>query len=188
MVNLGSRRGFAENLTLPLMILAFVAVIGFLVWLNVTAEPTQVDIVEEEVARISGASAILDVTDFLSGPGQYEGQIVEVTNARISSPLGPQAFWIGEPNDTPFLVKMGPELVEAGTQIMIEQRVTLVGTVRMMGDSAHVAWEAQGAFPNEGDMIVAEFAIGSPFLEVTVIEAQGGAGGAAGDAGAGGTD
>ena len=37
----------------------------------------------------------------------------------------------------------------------------------MMTDSAHAAWDAQGAFPNDGDKIVAEFAIGSPFLEVT---------------------
>ncbi len=146
MANFGSRKGFAEKLSLPLMILAFLAVIGFLYWLNVTAEPTVVTIVEEEGPRSSGASAILDVADFLSGPGQYEGRIVEVTNARISSRLGTQAFWIG-PDDRPFLVKMGPELVAAGTDIRIEQRVNLTGTVWMMTDSAHAAWDAQGAFP-----------------------------------------
>lgn len=176
MANFGSRRGFAEKLSLPLMILAFLVVIGFLYWLNVTAEPTEVTIVEEEGPRSSGASAILDVADFLSAPGQYEGRIVEVTNARISSRLGPQAFWIG-PDDRPFLVKIGAELVAAGTDIRIEQRVNLTGTVWVMSDSAHAAWGAQGAFPNEGDMIVAQFAIGSPYLEATVIEAQGGAGG-----------
>ncbi len=42
MANFGSRRGFADKLSLPLMILAFLVVIGFLYWLNVTAEPTQV--------------------------------------------------------------------------------------------------------------------------------------------------
>ena len=36
--------------------------------------------------------------------------------------LGPQAFWIG-PDDAPFLVKMGPELVAAGTEVLIEQTV-----------------------------------------------------------------
>jgi len=181
MANLGSRRGFADKLSLPLMILAFLVVIGFLYWLNATAEPTQVEIVEEDAPTSSGASAILNVTDFLSDPGQYDGRIVEVTSARVASRLGPQAFWIG-PNDAPFLVKMGPELVEAGTAILIEQSVNLTGTVWMMTDSAHAAWDAQGAFPNEGDNIVAEFAIGSPFLEVTAIQGMGG------DAGAGGTD
>jgi hypothetical protein len=184
MANFGSRRGFADKLSLPLMILAFVVVIGFLFWLNVTAKPTQVDIVEEEVRASSGASAILSEADFLSGPGQYEGQIVEVTDARVASGLGSQAFWIG-PDGTPFLVKMGPELVEAGTQVLNLQRLHLTGTVWVMSDSTHAAWDALGAFPNEGDRIVAEFAIGSPFLEVTAIEVQSGTGG---DAGAGGTD
>jgi len=184
MANLGSRRGFADKLSLPLMILSFVVVIGFLFWLNVTAEPTQIAIVQDETPRTSGASAILSEVDFLSGPGEYEGQVVEVSNARISSRLGPHAFWIG-PDDAPFLVKMGAELVAAGTEILSTQRVNLIGTVWIMGDSAHAAWDAQGAFPSEGDRIVAEFAIGSPYLEVTVVEAQAGAGG---DAGGGGTD
>lgn len=184
MAKLGSRRGFADKLSLPLMVLAFLVVIGFLYWLNVTAEPTEVTIVEEE-ARSSGASAILDEVDFLADAGRYEGQVVEVTNARVASRLGPQAFWIG-PDDSPFLVKMGPEVVEAGTEVLIEQRLTLVGTVWVMSDSAHAAWDALGAFPNEGDRIVAEFAIGSPFLEVSSIERMAAGGG--GDAGEGSGD
>ncbi len=84
----GSRRGFADRLSLPLMILAFLAVIGFLYWLNITAEPTQVAIVEERMERTSGASAILNVTDFLSDASQYEGQLIEVTEARVASRLG----------------------------------------------------------------------------------------------------
>jgi hypothetical protein len=165
------------------MILSFLVVIGFLYWLNVTAEPTEIVIEEEADARSSSASAILNVDDFLTDAGQYEGQVIEVTDARVASRLGPQAFWIG-PDDRPFLVKMAPELVEAGTEILIEQRVTLVGLVSMMSDSTHSAWDAQGAFPNEGDRIVAEFAIGSPFLEVSEIVSQPAAGG---DSGAGGT-
>ena len=178
MANFGSRRGFAEKLSLPLMVVAFLAVVGFLYWLNVTAEPTQVTIAEEDTGRRgSGASAILDVADFLPNAAQYDGQVVEVLGARVASRLGPQAFWIG-PDEAPFLVKMTPELVETGSQILIEQRLNLVGTVHVMTDSAHAAWEAQGAFPNEGDRIVAEFAIGSPFLEITFAELPGGGGGA----------
>jgi hypothetical protein len=180
MANFGSRRGFADKLSLPLMILAFLVVIGFLYWLNVTAEPTQVPIVEEvENPRDSGASAILDVSDFLGDPGQYEGQLIEVTGARVSTRLGPQAFWIG-PDDAPFLVKMGSDLVAAGTEILVEQSMTLVGTVQMMSDSAHATWDAEGAFPNEGDKVVAEFAIGSPFLEAISVGNPGGSGDAAG--------
>jgi hypothetical protein len=166
------------------MILAFLVVIGFLYWLNVTAEPTQVPIVEEvEETGSSGASAILNVTDFLASAGQYEGQVIEVTGARVSSRLGPQAFWIG-PDDGPFLVKMGSDLVAAGTQVLAEQTLNLVGTVQMMSDSVHAAWDGEGAFPTDGDRVVAEFAIGSPFLEVSSIRTPGGSEGAgANDAG-----
>ena len=57
MANLGSRKGFADKLALPLMILAFLVVIGFLYWLNATAEPTEIVIEEEADARTSSASA-----------------------------------------------------------------------------------------------------------------------------------
>jgi hypothetical protein len=176
MANFGSRRGFADKLSLPLMILSFVVVVGFLYWLNVTAEPTEIVVVEEEDDTGSGASAILDVSDFLEDPSQYEGQVVEVTDARVASRLGPQAFWIG-PDDAPFLVKMDSALVASGQQILMEQRVNLLGTVLSMTDSAHAAWDAQGAFPSDGDRIVAEFAIGSPFLEISFVERAAPAGG-----------
>jgi hypothetical protein len=165
------------------MILAFLVVIGFLYWLNITAEPTEIAIVEEDTGRTSTASAILDEADFLADATEYEGQVVEVTGARVASRLGPQAFWIGE-DDAPFLVKMAPGLVDDGTEVQLQQRVNLLGTVHMMTDSAHAAWDVLGAFPNEGDKIVAEFAIGSPFLEVTNIEGPGGASeGGAGESG-----
>jgi hypothetical protein len=166
------------------MILAFLGVIGFLYWLNVTAEPIQVTVVEEaEEPGGSGASAILNVSDFLASAGEYEGQVIEVTGARVSSRLGPQAFWIG-PDDNPFLVKMGSDMVAAGAEILVSQTVNLVGMVHVMTDSAHAAWDAQGAFPSEGDKVVAQFAVGSPFLEVSEIGDSGG-GDEAGGEGAG---
>jgi len=186
MANYGSRKGFADRLALPLMVLAFLVVGGFLYWLSVTAEPTEVVIVEEDTTRESGASAILDVEDFLSDPGQYQGRIVEVLGARVASRLGPQAFWIG-PDDNPFLVKMGSDLLEAGSNVLVEQRVDLIGTVWMMSDSTLVVWDSLGAFPNQGDRIVAEFAVGSPFLEIMEVRSQapggGGDGGSTGDVG-----
>lgn len=183
MANVGSRRGFADKLALPLMILSFLVVVGFLYWLNATAEPTQIAIVEEEEARGSSASAILNVDDFLADAALYEGQVVEVTGARVASRLGPQAFWIG-PDDAAFLVKMDSALVAEGQTVLDEQRVDLVGTVLTMTDSVHAAWDTQGAFPTDGDKLVAEFAIGSPFLQVSTVERAGqGAGNQEGGAG-----
>jgi hypothetical protein len=176
MVTLGSRRGFADKLSLPLMVLSFIILGGFLYWLNITAEPTEVAIVEETSDEGSGASAILAVDDFLANPEGQLDAVVEVTRARVASRLGQQAFWIG-PDDRPYLVKMGPAVVEAGTQVLVESVVNIIGTVYMMSDSVLSSWDSLGVFSNEGDRIVAEFA--TSFLEATTIETvPGGAAGA----------
>jgi len=180
MATLGSRRGFAEKLSLPLMLVSFLILGGFLYWLSITAEPTEVVIVEEGPDEGSGASAILSVTDFLANPEGQIDAVVEVTGARIASRLGNQAFWIG-PDDQPYLVKMGPAVVEAGTQVLVESTVNITGTVYMMSDSVLTAWDALGVFGNEGDRIVAEFA--TSFLEAADVRTMpgGGAGGGTGE-------
>jgi hypothetical protein len=172
MVTFGSRRGFAEKFSLPLMIAAFVVVGGFLYWLKVTAEPTQVVAVEEGRQRTAGISAILDVDDFLADALRFQGQNVEVTGARVTSRLGQQAFWIG-PEDRPFLVKLAPPAVEAGVSVSSGQVLSVVGAVLMMTDSALVAWGDAGAFASEGERAVAEFAVGSLFLEASEVRAGG---------------
>jgi hypothetical protein len=176
----GSRRGFAEKLSLPLMIVAFLVVAGFLYWLNITAEPTEPVAVKEETDRGPGVSAILDVDDFLADVARLEGQTVEVTDVRVTSRLGPQAFWIG-PDDRPFLVKLDPSALEAGVSVSSGQVLSVIGTVLMMTDSVLVAWGDAGAFPTEGDRIVAEFAVGSLFLEASRALTGGGGGSGSGD-------
>lgn len=168
MATLGSRRGSAEKFSLPLMLLAVVLVGGFLYWLNSSAEPTEVEIVENTTDEGGmSTSAILDVEDFLANPEGQVDAVVEVTGARVASHLGQQAFWIG-PDDAPYLVKMGPRLVEQGTEVNVESMVNLVGTVFMMSDSVLTAWDSLGVFGNEGDRIVAEFA--TSFLEAYEID------------------
>ncbi len=185
MASLGSRSGFAEKLSLPLMILAFLLVGGFVYWLSIAAEPTQVAIAEGSTEPGAGSATTVNSEVFLAGPAQYMGQPVLVTAARISSRLGPQAFWIG-PDDRPFLVKMGPELLATDPQVLVEQIVDLTGTVHMMTDSILAAWEAAGAFPGGGDKIVAEFAVGSPILEASALAVhRAGAGDGAGASGGG---
>ena len=170
MAILGSRRGSADQLSLPLMIAAFVLVGGFLFWLSKTAEPTELAIEEAAPETVHGASAILTVEDFLANPEGQVDAVVEVNGACIASRLGTQAFWIG-PNDAPYLVKMAPELVEAGQEVLVESMVTVVGTVFMMSDSILSSWDEQGVFTGAGDRIVAEFA--TSFLEARVIEVEG---------------
>jgi hypothetical protein len=150
------------------MILAFVVVGGFLYWLNVTAQPTEVAIDEGPEVTESGASVSMSLVDFLANPALYDGQIVEVTGARVAGRLGAQAFWVG-PDASPFLVKMAPALVEANTEVMAGLDVTLVGPVSTLTNEVLAVWDSLGAFPNEGDRIVAEFAVGRPFIEATAI-------------------
>lgn len=179
MATLGSRRGFADKLSLPLMLLAFVLLGGFLYWLGITAEPTSIEIVETTTDEGGlSASAILDVEDFLANPEGQIDAVVEVTGARVASRLGSQAFWIG-PDDAPYLVKMGPELVADSTQVSVESTVNIVGSVFMMSDSVLTAWDSLGVFANEGDRIVAEFA--TSFLEAYEISGAAGSGGTEGE-------
>jgi hypothetical protein len=181
MATLGSRRGSSEKFALPLMVLAFVIGGGFLYWLSITAEGTEVAIVEAAEARSSGASAILALEDFLANPEGQIDAIVEVNGARIASRLGEQAFWVGS-DDAPYLVKMGPDLVTGGVGILVESTVTIVGSVYMMSDSVLSAWDELGVFANDGDRIVAEFA--TSFLEARSIDGATGTEGAEADAGA----
>lgn len=167
MAILGSRRGSTENLALPLMIVAFLAVGGFLYWLSVSAKSAEVVIVEETPDEGSGASAILSLQDFLVNPEGQIDAIVEITDARIASRLGTQAFWIGS-DAAPYLVRLSPSLADAGIEILVESVVNIVGSVFIMSDSVLTSWDEQGVFSNEGDRIVAEFA--TSFLEATAID------------------
>jgi hypothetical protein len=146
MAILGSRRGAADALSIPLMILAFLVVGGFLYWLSITAEETEVEIVEgegEEEEMIPTA-ATLTQSEFLGGAAEYEGQTIEVTNVRVASRLGPKAFWVG-PDDNPYLVKIDEELF---------------GPPAAEGDTARAdtaAMETEEA-PAEGEMAEADTA------------------------------
>jgi len=167
MATLGSRRGFADKLSLPLMFVSFIIVGGFLYWLSITAQPTEVAIVEESTDEGSGASTVLSASDFLANPEGQIDAVVEVTGARVASRLGTQAFWIG-PDDRPYLVKLAPAVVEAGTQVRVQSEINITGTVFLMSDSVLTSWDSLGVFTSPGDRIVAEFA--TSFLEAQAVE------------------
>ncbi len=185
MASLGSTKGSAEKLSLPLMIVAFLSVAGFLYWLSISAQSSEVALQEETAAE--EALSTMDFSAFLVSPAQYVGQKLRLTRARVSSPLGPHAFWAG-PDDRPFLVKMGPELLATAPQVLPEQILDLEGTVLVLSDSMIAAWAAEGAFPSQGDRIVAEFALGSPILEASSLRVSRPTGGVGGPGEGGGKD
>ena len=168
MSDLGSRRGGAEKFGLPMMVVTFALIAGFLYWLNLAARPTEVEVAESGETETGVTTVTLDA--FMMNPAQYDGQEIRITETRVASPLGPQAFWAG-PDDNPFLVKLAPGLVEQGVVVEPGTAVTVIGTVSMMSDSVLTSWTDAGAFENEGDRIVAEFA--ERFVEIRLIEGYG---------------
>lgn len=168
MSDLGSRRGGVEKFGLPLMVTTFVLIAGFLYWLNVSARPTEVEVAESGETETGVTTVTLEA--FMMDPGQYDGQEIRITETRVASPLGSQAFWAG-PDDNPFLVKLAPGLLEQGVTVEPGTTVIVIGTVSMMSDSVLISWSDAGAFQNEGDRIVAEFA--ERFVEIRLIEGYG---------------
>ncbi len=168
MSDLGSRRGGVEKFGFPLMVATFVLIAGFLYWLNLSARPTEVEVAESGDTETGVTTVTLEA--FMMDPGLYDGQEVRITETRVASPLGSQAFWAG-PDDNPFLVKLAPGLLEQGVTVEPGTTVIVIGTVSMMSDSVLISWSDAGAFQNEGDRIVAEFA--ERFVEIRLIEGYG---------------
>ncbi len=172
MLNLGSRRGAAEKAALPLMIVAFVGITGFLYWLNITAVGTT-SAVATVVEVDPYADAIPITTASLeTNPLQFEGAQLRIPDVTVVSRVGDQAFWTQLPNDDNFFVKMGPELTQDSVPVTVSSGETasyVVGVLRIMNDSTLDAWDAQGAFDNTPTgRLEAEFA--DVFLELEHIE------------------
>lgn len=177
-----SRRG-AANLGMPLMIVAFLAMIGFLYWLNVQArahEAERAAAIQEQAAADSAEDNLGALTISASAiqmdASPYEGQMVKLEDMPVASPLGQQGFWLEMPNKNPFLVSMSEAVRAEGVTVSAGQHATVIGTVVPMSDSVLNAWSAAGSI-GEGDRLAAEFA--THYINaarVTVIAGSGGTG------------
>ena len=169
----GSRRG-AANVAIPLMVLSFGLIAGFLWWLSQNAEGTEPVIVEQPDATptldVSGATEVT-ATQLRLEAATFEGQRVLVSDVGVASSVGDQAFFLDLPQ-TPFLVRLGAELVAAGT-LVPSGTVSVVGTLLAMNDSIVTDWSGSGSI-SDNDRLMVEFA--SHFIEaVRLTEAAGGA-------------
>lgn len=158
MRNSPARRG-AANMTPVLMILAFAVMVGFLVWLGVTAEPTEPVVVEEEAPEETMDSlemAAIEVEPRLlrQSPAEVEGQLVRI-RAPVAQNLGPIAFFLELEN--PFPVALSRELREAGAETPpAGVSVQVTGTVRAFNDSILSEWGDEGLV-SAGDLTLMEF-------------------------------
>ena len=167
---LKSRAG-AAKLGTPLMILCFLAIGGFLYWLSVTAEPTEVVVEDEPEDDV--AVNVVAFADFSAGTSSYIGEEITLERISVSSLLGPQGAWTSLENGTPYLLRFMESALADSVEIVSGGSINVTGSVVAMSDSILDAWEAVGGFPQAGDRMQAEFAL--DFIEVTsVSDAQGG--------------
>ncbi len=166
---LKSRAG-AAKLGTPLMILCFLAIGGFLYWLSITAEPTT--IVVEEVSDDELANVVA-FADFSAATGSYIGQEISLEDISVTSLLGPHSFWtsLADAQQTAYLLHFSDAVLADSVSVTSGGSVTVTGTVMAMTDSILEAWQAAGAFLQEGDRMQAEFA--ENFIEVSSVSVEG---------------
>lgn len=158
-----ARHGSA-GMTTILMIAALVLIAGLFLWLNRSAQPTQLSVLEEpDTAQDAGAEqdgTAADVTpaEFATGPGGFEGLEIRLRDVAVAARLGDRGFWIQLPNNQPYLIHIGEELAGSGATVASGDTVSVTGTVYAMSDSTLQAWRAAGALTDDLQLEEARFA------------------------------
>jgi len=178
-----SRSG-AANLGMPLMIVAFLAIFGFLYWLNLQGQALEAEkqaAIREAAAADSAESDLgaisIEASQIQMDASPYEGQMVRLDSLPVASGLGSQGFWLEMPNKNPFLVSMSDAVKADSVKVSSGEVVTVIGTIRVMSDSVLNAWSTVGSI-GEGDRLAAEFA--THYLDAARVRVDVGAPGAGG--------
>jgi hypothetical protein len=169
------RRGSAGRFAWVWLVLAVLAIGGFLSWLGVNAQPGTVAVVEEaeETPVDFGAAEAVALDDLAANSTAYLGRAVRVDALPVSSRLGGYAFWAVATNGMPFLAKLEKGLVEGGLAVQDGQHLTVVGQVREMSAAVLDSWEQEGILSTADDRMVAEFA--ETYLEIVQAKQASGA-------------
>ena len=185
MVDNAPRRG-AVDLGIPLMVMAFLVIGGFMYWLmgeaSAQRELRLLEDSTEAVVDDFGTATTVSAVDLQTDPTPFEEQNIRVAGLAILSIFGTQGFWLELPNRNPFLVSMSEEVMAEGLVLSQGLGATATGVLHAMNDSARAAWTAAGTI-SEGDALAAEFA--THFLEATLVVVASGSGGDGNDGGAG---
>ncbi len=159
---LRSQKGAAGTAML-LMMVAFLGIGGFMYWLNVAAAETQV-LVEENGSGTDSQAMGMAFSQFASDPAAHMEADVSVRGVEVASVMGEYQFWTQLDPNTPFLVRLNPEVVSGGLAFAYGDALTVTGRVRAMSDSVLAEWIASGTL-TEDQRFEAEFA--ENFLEVS---------------------
>jgi len=142
-------------LNLPLMILAFLLMGGFLYWLNISSEPSQLAVAEENSAeRLRADSRPVSPAVLGAEASDYVDELVRVSNIRVNSLFGTQGFWFLVPTEdeemADYLVRLDPNFFPADFQVVPGDIMTVTGRVTAMSEDVITVWEGQGVFTEEG--------------------------------------
>ncbi|MEX2529737.1 MAG: hypothetical protein WD960_03105 [Gemmatimonadota bacterium] len=167
--------------SLPLMIVAFLAIAGFLYWLSITSEPTEFAVAEETLDDQFGPALDLTLEQFGENVDGYVDSRIRISDVQVRNLVGADAFWFSFPQEdvNDYLVRVDRSRVASDFQILPDDRLTVSGTVHAMTDSVIDAWEQAGVFQDEGQrpaVLVLE-----SFLQADSIGIHADAGGAAGE-------
>ena len=152
----------ASKLHLPLALLAVLAMAGFLVWLGVTAEPTDLamddQIPEEELEAADEVSH----EDFAADPSAWEDSLIRLVDVRADQMVGAFAFWANIPDveDEEEEEEVEPvrqffvladrvmDLRQFGVAVPEDEDFELVGEVRSVDPEIIEAWTDRGIVPS----------------------------------------
>jgi len=150
------------------MVGAFVLAGGFLAWLNQQARSEELVVVEDFTDDAGLAAARVVPNDvFGADPLAYPDALIQVNRLLVQSLVGAQAFFVDVPGQpSPYLVKLGPEVVADSVVVPNGATVSVIGYVHQMTDSIADDWVASGGL-SEGDRVLAIFA--ESFLEAADI-------------------
>jgi hypothetical protein len=142
---------------------AVLAVGLFLGWLATRRPPEVVTVVEPDAAGDVAPgdmppATTIDPAELLQDR-QFIGQVVELPSVPVSSPLGPQLFWIELPGGTPYLIRLDTTLVARGTQVPAGRRVRLAGQIREKTDAILDEWLETGVLQSEDHRLQAQFGV-----------------------------
>lgn len=151
---LRSRQGAAGSAML-LMVVAFVGIGGLMYWLNVQAAETQV-LVEEEPEEQAGPAGMA-FSEFASDPAAHMATDVSVRDVEVVSLMGEHQFWTQLNPNTPFLIRLAPDVVTGGLTFAAGDMLGVTGRVLSMSDSILDDWIAAGTL-TEDQRFEAEFA------------------------------
>lgn len=125
------------------MVLAVIAIGGFMYWLSVVSTPTVVAVAEE-----GPEVPIVTLADFASAPAMYTGIEIELDGVEIVDNVGSHLVYFALPGGGTgaYLVRLDPALMARGTVVLPGDRVNLIGTVGVVTPEMFDAWTQEGIF------------------------------------------